>query len=162
MKKLAILVVCALVFCAPVAFADISPAKPSDTVVLIFGAPARGACPFGGELVNARLMPDGTLTPFTLPVGQVLMVTGIDYATGASAGGVPTNERIGFVLRSTASGIVLAEGYTVNTGLSGAVTGATNLSTPMRMSTGVCVDRLAGWVIGGTRTWVRGYLIQDK
>jgi hypothetical protein len=91
------------------------------------------------------------------------MVTGVDYVTGNNpGGGVPTGERIGFRLTTVASGIIIVEGYTVNTGLPGSVSGATNLSTPMRINTGLCLDRTVGVVIGGTRTWIRGYVIQDK
>ena len=91
------------------------------------------------------------------------MLTGVDYLTANNpGGGVPTGERIGFRLTTVAGGVIIAEGYTVNTGLPGSVSGATNLSTPMRINSGLCLDRTVGAVIGGTRTWIRGYVIQDK
>lgn len=156
-----VLVVCVLVLSAEAMLADIAPSKPNDTVVLTAtGVP----CGFANGVTFAtRLLPDGTSAPFVLPAGQALMITGVDYVTGNSpGGGVPTGERIGFRLTTVASTFIIAEGYTVNTGLPGSVSGATNLSTPMRINSGLCLDRNVGAVIGGTRTWIRGYVIQDK
>jgi len=157
-----VFVVCALVLSAQGVLADIGPAKPSDTVVLIASVAPQACGGANGEVFNTKLQPDGTTAPFALAAGQVLMITGIDYVTGNTFGGVPTGERIGFRLTTVTNDLIIAEGYAVNTGLPGAVSGNLTLSTPMRVNTGLCMDRTAGVVVGGTRTWIRGFVTQDK
>jgi hypothetical protein len=112
--------VCALVLSAQGVLADISPAKPSDTVVLIATGGACGGA--NGETYSTRVLPDGNTAPFAIPAGHVLMVTGVDFVTGNNpGGGVPTGERIGFRLTTVTTGVIIAEDYAVNAGLPGSV-----------------------------------------
>ena len=73
-----------------------------------------------------------------------------------------SGDRIGYILRTVDSGIVIAEGYSINTGAQGSMSGQTNLSTPMTITSVLCIDRTVGNVIGGTRTWIRGFLFRFK
>jgi hypothetical protein len=57
---------------------------------------------------------------------------------------------------------VVAEGYSINTGAQGSVSGNATLSTPMPITSELCIDRTVGNVTGGTRTWVRGFLFRYK
>jgi hypothetical protein len=105
------------------------------------------------------ILGDGSTAPFFIPAGSAFMITGVEFVTGNNpGGGVPAGGRIGFVLRTVDSGVVIVEGYAINNGGQGSVSGSTALSTPMRVTSELCLDRTVGAVAGGTRTWVRGYL----
>jgi hypothetical protein len=143
------------------ATAQVALMHPGESIVAIslLGDPCHG----NGETVNTRILPDGSTAPFSIPKGYAFMVTGVDYVTGNSpGGGTGPGDRIGYVLRTVDSGIVIAEGYAINTGALGSVSGQTNLSTPMTITSELCIDRTVGNVIGGTRTWVRGFLFRYK
>jgi hypothetical protein len=132
---------------------------PSESIVAIsfLGKECHG----DGAVVNTRIMPDGSLAPFSIPKGHAFMVTGVDYVTGDNpGGGTATGDRIGYVLRTVSSGIVISEGYAVNTGAAGSLSGNTTHSTPMAVTSELCIHRLVGNVTGGTRTWVRGFLFR--
>ena len=134
--------------------------KPSNSIVAIEGNGT--SCSVGGAQIDQMIGPDGVPMPFLIPAGFAFMVTGVDFANGNFAGGVPAGDRIGFVLRAGGSGIVIAEGYEVNTGLAGSLSGHVTLSTPMRITSTLCMDRSVGSVIGGTRAWIRGFLVKDS
>jgi hypothetical protein len=57
---------------------SVAPAKPSQIVALISsgGAPA---CPHAGKQIDSQIEPDGSFQPFSIPTGQVLVVTGFDW-----------------------------------------------------------------------------------
>ena len=152
----------ALVLAAPgIAAAQVALMHPSESIVAIsfLGDPCHG----NGSTVNSRIMPDGSIAPFAIPRGYAFMVTGVDYATGDNpGGGTAAGARIGYILRTVDSGTVIAEGYSINTGAQGSMTGQTNLSTPMTITSELCIDRTVGNVIGGTRTWIRGFLFRNK
>jgi hypothetical protein len=86
------------------------------------------------------------------------MVTGVEFTTG----GVTTGDRAGFVLRVSGGGIVMAEGYEINLGATGGVTGRAVFSTPIPMAGLPCLDRSAGTTSNGTRTWIRGFLAPNE
>ena len=154
----------ALALVAPgIAQADVALQQPSDSVVAIsfLGAPCGGAGT--GEVVNSRILPDGSIAPFVIPAGYAFMVTGIDYVTGNNpGGGTVSGDRIGFTLTTVVNDVVIAEGYAVNTGAPGSVSGTAPISTPMPVTAPLCLHRTVGNVIGGTRTWVRGFLYRFK
>lgn len=166
MRRQIVFGLCVLVLSSSGILADVLPAKPSATVVLIPTTIDEDeepqTCWFTGEVVNVQLQPDGTPAPFSIPAGHAFMITGVDFVNGNSNGGVPTGDRIGYLLRTVDGGLVIAEGYARNTGLPGPVSGSTSLSTPMRVTSALCLDRTVGSVTGGTRTWIRGFLIQNK
>jgi hypothetical protein len=151
---------CAFLLAAPgIAAAQVALMKPSDSIVAI--SLLGDACHGNGSVVNTRILPDGTTAPFSIPARFAFMVTGVDYVTGDNpGGGVPSGARIGYVLRTVDSGVVIAEGYSINTGAQGSVSGNTTLSTPMPITSELCIDRTVGAVAGGTRTWVRGFLFR--
>jgi len=153
---------CVLALAAPgIASADVVLGRPSQSIVAISSSGA--TCQGTGDVIDTMIQGDGTTAPFSIPAGFAFMVTGVDFVTGnSSGGGVLTGDRIGYVLRTVNSGIVVAEGYAINTGGPGAVSGSTPLSTPMRVTSALCLDRSVGAVIGGTRTWVRGFLFKDN
>jgi hypothetical protein len=150
----------ALVLAAPgIAAAQVALMQPSESIVAI--SFLGDSCHGNGSTVNSRIMPDGSVAPFAIPKGYAFMVTGVDYATGNNpGGGTAAGNRIGYVLRTVDSGIVIAEGYSINTGAQGSMTGQTNLSTPMTITSELCIDRTVGNVTGGTRTWIRGFLFR--
>jgi hypothetical protein len=57
----------------------LAPTKPSQVVTL---ANSGLACPLlgGGQVFDVRVGSDGSETPFSIPDGQVLVITGIDWS----------------------------------------------------------------------------------
>lgn len=150
---------CMLVLAPGIATAQVVLMAPSESIVAIslLGSPCWG----NGETVNTRILADGTTAPFVIPKGYAFMVTGVDYVTGNNpGGGVGSGDRIGYVLRTVTSGVIIAEGYAINTGAQGSVSGNTTLSTPMPVTSELCLDPTVGAVVGGTRAWVRGFLFR--
>jgi hypothetical protein len=151
----------ALLLGAPsLATADLGPAKPGDTIVAI--QYLGDGCHTTGFTVNSMILPNGEIAPFAIPAGHAFMVTGVDFANGHTPSGVPTGARIGFILRTVSSPVVIAEGYAINTGAEGPMSGSATLSTPMRVSETLCLDRSVGSELGGTRTWIRGFLAKHS
>jgi hypothetical protein len=75
---------------ATVAGAVLAPAKPSQ-MVLITAATQTVACPpepGGTEDLTEQIFPDGTRGPFSIPPGQVLVVTEVEWSAGAATPGV--------------------------------------------------------------------------
>lgn len=75
----------ALVTCVPGAMAGVlAPTKASQSVVL---RTSGVSAPCGGGTLNAvidtRIMPDGSTAPFTIPLGQVLVVDGLSWAASS-------------------------------------------------------------------------------
>jgi hypothetical protein len=153
---------CTLLLAVPgIATAQVALMQPSDSIVAI--SFLGDSCHGNGSVVNSRILPDGSVAPFAIPKGHAFMVTGVDYVTGDNpGGGTGAGGRIGFILRTVDSGIVIAEGYSINTGAQGSVSGNATLSTPMPITSELCIDRTVGNVTGGTRTWVRGFLFRYK
>src|SRR5262245_21894690 len=59
----------------PPACARAAPRKPSEIVVLTVSG---STCPLG-FVINRQVLPDGTIAPFAIPDGQVLVLTGVNY-----------------------------------------------------------------------------------
>ena len=56
----------------------LAPKKPSDVLTL---RSSGAGCPFPGtRKLDSRVLPDGTLVPYTIPDGQVLVVTGVEWS----------------------------------------------------------------------------------
>ena len=56
----------------------LAPKKPSDVLTL---RSSGAGCPFPGtRKLDSRVLPDGTLVPYTIPDGQVLVVTGAEWS----------------------------------------------------------------------------------
>lgn len=53
-----------------------APMKASEIVSLV----PSGTCVQGSRAFGLRLMPDGTLAPFSIPTGKVLVLTAIDWS----------------------------------------------------------------------------------
>jgi hypothetical protein len=128
--------------------------QPSDSIVAIGGG---SPCVANGFTVERQIGPDGVIVPFSLPAGYAFMVTGIDYA----ANSVATGQRTGVVLRTVTSGIVLAEGYTVNVGAPGSTAGTIALSTPMRVTSTLCASPGLNQEEPASRIFVRGFIVAD-
>ena len=55
----------------------LAPKKPSDVLTL---RSSGASCSFPGtRKLDSRVLPDGTLVPYTIPDGQVLVVTGAEW-----------------------------------------------------------------------------------
>jgi hypothetical protein len=66
--------------------APLAPTKPSQVVTLQSLPGLSGTCPKGDVAVDRQIAGDGTLMPFTgAPPGQVLVITGLDWATGSGS-----------------------------------------------------------------------------
>jgi hypothetical protein len=107
--------------------------------------------------VNRQVLPDGTQTEFSIPEGWALVVTGIDYG----ANSVDTGKRTGAVVSTTNSAIVLAEGYTVNEGLPGSTSGTILLSTPMFVTSNLCIRPGLNQETPASRILIRGFLVEN-
>jgi hypothetical protein len=70
----------------------LAPSKPSQMVLVTVG-PAAG-CPQGMENLTEQIFPDGTRGPFSIPPGQVLVVTEVEW----SVVGAPPNVYAGAVI----------------------------------------------------------------
>jgi hypothetical protein len=63
----------------------LGPRRSSDLIQLLdSGLP----CPIGGSALSLLLKPDGSISGFTIPTGQVLVVTGIAFEASAGAGDI--------------------------------------------------------------------------
>jgi len=155
-KILITLGVAGLALAAPCSAQTLEMKKPSDSVVAF--PFLSSTCPNSnpGQIVNSMIQGDGSVAPFDIPDGQAFMVTSVQFV---SQGLAPGN-RAGFVLRTVDSGIVIAEGYTIQTANDyGPVSGTTVLSPPMRVTSGLCLDRLDSYA---ARSWIRGFFVKDK
>jgi hypothetical protein len=74
-----------------VSAAPLAPAKPSDIVTL---ASDGTTCAGSGLLVNTRILPDGTTTPFAILPKKVLIVTEVEWGVI----GVPGSKTFDFYL----------------------------------------------------------------
>ena len=68
----------------------LAPTKASQIVVLTAAGTPCSADP-DATAVNLRNLPDGTIAPFTIPAGQVLVVTGIAYSVSGGIANVAKN-----------------------------------------------------------------------
>jgi hypothetical protein len=57
----------------------LSPTKPSDLVTIQTSFQSCNGTPW--KALDQQMNPDGTLSPFTIPAGQVLVVTGVDFVS---------------------------------------------------------------------------------
>jgi len=130
--------------------------QPSDSIVAI--SFLGDSCTANGQTVNSQIGPNGVIIPFSLPAGSAFMVTGIDYA----ANSVPTGQRTGVVLRTVDASIVIAEGYTVNAGAPGSTAGTIALSTPMRVTSTLCISPGLNQEVGFSRVMIRGFLVATQ
>jgi hypothetical protein len=85
------------------------------------------------------------------------MVTGIRYTSD----NVPTGGRIGYVLRTNVSGIVIGEDYAINTGAAGRVMVRSIFPSPLRVNALLCID-FAGAAPFNSRMWIHGFLVEDR
>jgi len=83
MKRLAILTPVLALSLTTVAHAGaLAPTKPSQVVMLTSDG-TTASCPSGGaatRAINTIVMRDATTASFAIPTGQVLVVTGVDWA----------------------------------------------------------------------------------
>jgi hypothetical protein len=63
----------------------LAPTKPSDMVTLRSSGSVCTGSPW--RRLDRRVNPDGTVTPYTIPAGQVLVVTSVDWRQGFIAAG---------------------------------------------------------------------------
>lgn len=65
--------------------AFLGPTKPSDLVTIRSSGVKCGSSPW--LMLDTLIKGDGTLTPFVIPVGKVLVVTSVDFRQGATGAG---------------------------------------------------------------------------
>jgi len=74
----------ALAAAAAPAGAVLGPTRASQVVTLISGP---RECPLIGDSFDTQILPDGSMRPFSIPSGQVLVVTEVDWVV---AGATPS------------------------------------------------------------------------
>lgn len=137
----------------------LAPKKPSDLVTL-----ARGdSCdpnPIGRK-VDQLQNSDGTLLPFSIPPGKVLVVTGIDWTQGNT--GAPNKAEILFLHSQTASGVINPMVTSHDNGSADGRAGASIPVTGVTFKSGetLCVSANTG-NIGSLGVRVHGFLAKDR
>jgi hypothetical protein len=131
----------------------LAPSRASDVVTLFTSGTA---CPSAGTLLDFRRQSDGTDVAFTIPAGQVLVVTGMDFA---SVGFSPSlNQIVTLSLASSATVITRAVALLDSSG-----SGAANVSTPLiaiKSGQQLCVS--TNGVGNPASILVHGFLAKDK
>lgn len=64
----------------------LGPRKPSDLVTLITNGST--CSPISFLRMDTQIHADGTSSPFSIPAGEVLVLTGVDWDEGGASGGV--------------------------------------------------------------------------
>jgi hypothetical protein len=82
-----------MVLGAGIAQAVVQARTPSKIVVLRSSGATTG-CTGGGFLLDRRLGADGSDVPFTIPTGQVLVVTGFSWGSSLGSGNVEVNSLV--------------------------------------------------------------------
>lgn len=80
---------------------QLGPSKPSDLVTLrSSGAKCN---PSSWKALDTKVKPDGTLSPFVIPAGQVLVVTSVDWFQGIGSDTPDTFHSVFFLFPSAAN-----------------------------------------------------------
>jgi hypothetical protein len=95
------------------AAADVKPARLSDLVTLQgLSAGGIGGCAGSERNFNTRVMPDGTSQPFTIPAGQVLVLTGVEWFDSKVGLGKSVLQEV--VLRRAGGPVVVYRSHSVS------------------------------------------------
>jgi len=93
----------------PATAAALAPSKPSQLV----DVQANGSCPFTftTDLFNTLVKGDGTTAPFSIPAGEVLVITDLTvYANGKTPGDTIQQEKPRGVARDSKRGFGIVQG----------------------------------------------------
>jgi hypothetical protein len=133
----------------------LAPAKASDLVTLFTST--KTTCPGGGEQFDLRVLPDGTIAPFTIPAKQVLVVQSVDWTIGSSVpAGLTVSPTVTLQTGATAIPILIGSGTTNSDGgASGTVLAPPGIT--VRAGPSLCIS-------GGdfTSAVLHGFLAKDK
>jgi hypothetical protein len=135
--------------------APLAPVKPSGVVTL---ASDGTTCAGSGLLVNTRILPDGTTTPFTIPAKQVLVITEVEWGVID----VPVSQTFDFYLfltttPATALPLVASSALADATGHAGTTTQVSNAI--VKAGPSLCAVDYPG---SSSLFLVRGFLAKDK
>jgi hypothetical protein len=140
--------------------AVVAPSKPSEVITLAGDTSTSASCPSGaviGKMIDKQHNPDGTITTFTVPAGQVFVATSWDWSgTGAASSSIVT----GLVLiDSTATLLGTFSQSSASSDSSGLAGGTVVVPSGFVIKSGVSMC-YAG---GGTRSVVvHGFFTKDK
>jgi hypothetical protein len=137
----------------------LAPAKPSD-LVTVFGNTTAG-CPtlFGAFAVTSQQVSDGSPTAFSIPAGQVLVITSWDWkSSGGGAAAAATWATLYTVTPS--GGARISDGNGTSDG-SGSAAGTTIIPSGFAMKSGENLCFTTGGS-GVGYVLVHGFLTKDK
>jgi hypothetical protein len=148
----------------PATAAALAPSKPSQLVAVV----ATGSCPFVGVttgLFDTLVKGDGTRAPFSIPAGEVLVITDLTILANAETPGHTIQAQLLAGTSAISNFDIFAENVTAGT--SGGVTLAATFPTGIVVKSGTSLCPVAidftssgGSVsAGGT---LHGFLTKDK
>ena len=145
----------------PASAAALAPSKPSQLVTVA----ALGSCTALGlttDLFNTLVKGDGTTAPFSIPAGQVLVITDLTvFATGKTAGGT-VQVQVAVGTAATSHIFIVAANVTANP--SGGVGFTATFPTGIVVKSGASIcplafDGTSNVAAGGS---LHGFLTKDK
>ena len=158
MKNVLLLALFTLILCVPPSSTAgaVAPKKPSD-LRTVLGLPSSVPCPGLSSLraVDLQQNPDGTTGPFSIPVGNVFIVTSFDTE---GSGAVGTGGGAALIISDGTGGsslIARCDGVAASNGL---VSGSCTLpiGVPVKGGSTLCYTPTTSNVI------VRGFMAKDK
>ena len=164
-SRLLALVLTAVVV-TPALAGPLAPSKPSDIVTLMpDGSGANGACGLATQeqrvdaVINGA---DGSLSPFTIPDKEVLVLTGGTWADVSAGGNVNVFLELSLKTASTSNLIVATPA--VRSDAAGVVAGSFTLEPGIVIKPGASL--CASLIVAGTNTLafprLTGFLAKDK
>jgi len=139
--------------------AGLAPKKASNLVTLA----TTGGCLLPQLAVasqfTTRNLPDGSSVPFTIPNGQVLIVTDVDWTANSGAGNLPRTEQAILLLVTNTS--ITGLGENVATGITQAVGGSFHFTNGVVVApnTSLCIGLTSNNTVAA---FLQGYLASDK
>lgn len=148
---------------APVAAGPLAPAKPSQVLTLMRDATAPNApCGATSGLINAMISPvDGSLSPFTIPAGQVFVLTGGSWSDPLSSG---ASAHLRIMLRTSTTANTLFSSPSVLAGSAGHAAGSFVVEPGIVVKPGaaLCTELVANGTAVSNFPRLYGYLTKDK
>jgi hypothetical protein len=139
--------------------AGLAPVNPSDLVHLeaMGTGDPQPPCPTASRLIDTRVLPDGTTTPFIIPAGFVLIITSADF----HAEYLPDFNYEFNIFRPNGSSIIHANG---KSDVNGRVFGEVKIPTGVAIKPGAALCAAAEFFTGRVGAFARidGFLAKDK
>jgi hypothetical protein len=157
MVRLIPLMLAVLLVSAPVAADVLAPEKASQIVQLRQDPDGGANCALGSKALDHRVLPDGTIVPFTIPQGRVLVLTGVSWLISSL---VP-NIKFGVLLELSPEQNVTIPLFAAAAESSGSGQSAGSALIPnavVKAGARVCFALITQF----SNVWVFGFLADDK